>query len=124
MEAHGDTDFAAYAPALRGAERVGGVALRSPVVPEGSIDGMRASLQAAGYADVEAVEIEVTQTYESFEQCWGAQTLPFSPPGRTIAKLDDAQRARLRDLLRETLTAPDGTITYPATAVAGKARKP
>ena len=118
------TDFAAYAPALRGAERVGGVALRSPVVPEGSIDGMRASLEAAGYADIEAVEIEVTQTYASFEQYWEVQTLAFSPPGKTIAKLDDAQRARLRDLLRETLTAADGTITYPAIAVAGKARKP
>jgi len=118
------TDFAAYAPALRGAERVGGVALRSPVVPEGSTDGMRASLQAAGYVDVEATEIEVTQTYESFEQYWEVQMLPFSPPGKTIAKLDDAQRAQLRDLLRETLTATDGTITYSATAVAGKARKP
>jgi SAM-dependent methyltransferase len=118
------TDFAAYAPALRGAERVGGVALRSPVVPEGSTDGMRASLQAAGYVDVEATEIEVTQTYESFEHYWEVQMLPFSPPGKTIAKLDDAQRARLRDLLRETLTAADGTITCSAAAVAGKARKP
>jgi SAM-dependent methyltransferase len=118
------TDFAAYAPALRGAERVGGVALRSPVVPEGSIDGMRASLQAAGYGDVEAIEIEVTQTYENFEQYWEVQMLPFSPPGKTIAKLDDAQRGWLRDLLRETLTAADGTITYSAAAVAGKARKP
>jgi SAM-dependent methyltransferase len=118
------TDFAAYAPALHGAERVGGVALRSPVVPEGSVDGMRAALEAAGYTDVEAVEIEATQTYASFEQYWEAQTLAFSPPGKTIAKLDDAQRARLRDLLRETLTASDGTVTYPAIAVAGKARKP
>ena len=118
------TDLAAYAPALRGAERVGGVALRSPVVAEGSIEGMRASLQAAGYGDVDAIEIEVTQTYENFEQYWEVQTLPFSPPGKTIAKLDDAPRARLRDLLRETLTAADGTITYSATAVAGKARKP
>ena len=118
------TDFAAYAPALRGAERVGGVALRSPVVPEGSIDGMRAALAAAGYAEAAAIEIEVTQTYASFEQYWDTQTLAFSPPGKTIAKLDDAQRASLRDLLRETLTAADGTITYPAIAVAGKARKP
>ena len=76
------TDFAAYAPALRGAERVGGVALRSPVVPEGSIDGMRASLTAAGYADIEAIEIEVTQTYASFEQYWEAQTLRVFPTGQ------------------------------------------
>jgi SAM-dependent methyltransferase len=116
-------DFAAYAPLLRGAERVGGAALRSPVVPECSVDGMRASLGAAGYADVEASEIEVTQTYESFDQYWEVQTLPFSPSGKTAANLSDAQRAKLRDLLGETLTAPDGTVTYSATAIAGKARK-
>ena len=118
------TDFAAYAPALHGAERVGGAALRSPVVPEGSVDGMRAALEAAGFAEAEAIEIEVTQTYASFEEYWEIQTLAFSPPGKTIAKLDDAQRARLRDLLRATLAAADGTITYPAIAIAGKARKP
>lgn len=116
-------DHAAYAPFLRGAESVGGVALRSAVVPEGSVEGMRASLQAAGFVDVEAVEIEVTQTYTSFEDYWAAQTLPFSPSGKTAAKLDDAQRVRLRDVLRETLAAKDGTVTYAATAIAGKARK-
>lgn len=55
-----NSDFAAYAPILRAAERVGGVALWSAIVPEGSVDGMRGSLQAAGFADAEAVEIEVT----------------------------------------------------------------
>jgi SAM-dependent methyltransferase len=118
------TDFAAYAPMLEGVARIGGEPLRSPVVAEGSTDGMRASLGAAGFTDIAALEIEVAQTYESFDAYWDAQTLPFSPPGRTVARLDDAQRARLRDLLRETLPAADGTITYTATAVAGKARKP
>ena len=43
----------------------------------------------------------------------------------TIAKLDDAQRAHVQDLLREMLpAASDGSITYSATALAGKARKP
>lgn len=117
------TDFAAYAPFLRGAESVGGVALRSATVAEGTADGMRASLDAAGFVEAEATEIEVTQTYTSFEQYWDAQTLPFSPSGKTAAQLDDAQRMRLREVLRETLCAKDGTITYPATAIAGKARK-
>ena len=50
--------------------------------------------------------------------------MPFARAGQAVAKLSDAQRARLRDHLRATLVAPDGTITYPATAVAGRARKP
>jgi SAM-dependent methyltransferase len=119
-----DSDFAAYAPFLRGAESVGGEALRSATVLEGTVEGMRASLGDAGFAGAEAVEIEVTQTYDSFESYWAAQTLPFSPSGRTAAKLDDAQRAKLRDVLKERLVAADGTITYAATAIAGKARKP
>ena len=118
------TDFAAYGPMLEGVARIGGEPLRSPVVPEGSADGMRASLGAAGFIEIAVSEIEVSQTYENFDAYWGAQTLPFSPPGKTVARLDDAQRAKLRDLLRETLPAADGTITYSATAVAGKARKP
>ena len=117
-------DFAAYAPMLVGAERVGGMALRSPVVPEGSCAGMCAALEAAGFTGVAATEIEVTQTYENFETYWEAQTQPSSPSGRTVAKLDEAQRTRLRELLRDTLPAKDGTITYGAVAIAGQGRKP
>ena len=117
-------DFAAYWPMLRGAEAVGGAALHSAVVPEGSIDGMCASLEAAGFTDVAATEIEVAQTYISFDDYWQSQTHPSSPSGKTVAALDPSQRARLRDLLRETMPAADGTITYSSIAIAGKGRKP
>ena len=118
------SDFAPYAAMLRGVEQVGGEALRSPVVPEGSVEGMRATLAAAGYADIMVTEIEVSQSFRDFDEYWEVQTLPFSPPGKSVAKLDDAQRARLRDLMRATLpTGPNGSITYSATAMAGKARK-
>jgi hypothetical protein len=86
---------------------------------------MRASLEAAGFVDVTVREIEVTQSFRDFDEYWEIQTLPFSPPGKTVAKLDDAQRARLRTVMRERLApAADGRISYAATAVAGKARKP
>jgi ubiquinone/menaquinone biosynthesis C-methylase UbiE len=117
------TDFAPYMPMLRGAESVGGELLKSPTVPEGSSDGLRASLHAAGFRDIAVTEIEVSQTFRDFDEYWEVQTLPFSPPGKTVAKLSDDQRARLRDHMRKTLPAPDGSITYSATAVAGKARK-
>ena len=118
-------DFAPYVPMLRGVETVGGEALRSPFVPEGSKDGMHAALAAAGYDAIEVTEIEVNQSFLDFDEYWEVQTLPFSPPGKSVARLDDAQRTRLRDLMRETLpTASDGSITYSATALAGKARRP
>jgi SAM-dependent methyltransferase len=117
-------DFAPYVPMLLGVESVGGQALRSPIVPEGSLDGMRASLAAAGCEDISVTEIEVTQSFKDFDEYWEVQTLSFSPPGRSVAQLDDGQRARLRDHMRKTLpTAPDGSITYAATALAGKAKR-
>ena len=119
------SDFAPYVPMLRGVESVGGEALRSPIVPEGWADGMRATLSVAGYEDISVTEIEVNQTFRDFDEYWEVQTLSFSPPGKSVARLDDGQRARLRDYMRETLpTASDGSITYSATALAGKARKP
>lgn len=119
------TDFAAYAPMLRGVESVGGEALRSPIVPEGSAEGMHATLAATGYEAIAVTEIEVSQSFRDFDEYWDVQTLPFSPSGKSVARLDDAQRARLRDLMRETLpVASDGSITYSATALACKALRP
>lgn len=117
-------DFAPYGALMRGVKSIGGETITSPLVPEGSAEGLRASLQAAGFADIAVTEIEVTRTFRDFEEYWDIATVSFSPSGRTIAQLDDAQRARLRDVMRNTLpTAPDGSITYSATAMAGKARK-
>ena len=118
-------DFASYVPMLRGVESVGGEPLHSPIVPEGSADGMRASFSAAGYEAISITEIEVSQTFRNFDEYWEVQTLSFSPPGKSVARLDDRQRVRLRDHMRETLPiAADGSITYSATALAGKAYKP
>jgi hypothetical protein len=87
------------------------------------VAGMRASLEAAGFVDVAAVEIEVTQTYRDFEEYWRAQTVSFARSGKAVLALDEGRRERLREYLRDTLPAADGTTTYPATAVAGKGRK-
>jgi ubiquinone/menaquinone biosynthesis C-methylase UbiE len=118
-------NFAPYAPIMAGVKTIGGETLTSPLVPEGTPEGMRASLAAAGFVDIAVTEIEVTRTFANFDEYWDIQCLPFSPPGRTIAKLSDPQRAKLRDVMRERMTpGADGSITYAATAMAGKARKP
>jgi hypothetical protein len=66
----------------------------------------------------------VTQTFANFDEYWDIQTIPFHRAGKAVQALTDAQRARLRGVLREKLVAADGTITYPATAIAGKGRRP
>jgi SAM-dependent methyltransferase len=117
-------NFAPYAPMLRVAQSIGGEPLASPLVPEGTPEGMRAALAAASFADIAVAEIEVTRTFANFDEYWDIQTMPFSPSGKTVAKLTDAQRVKLRDVMRDTLpAAADGTITYSATAMAGKGRK-
>jgi SAM-dependent methyltransferase len=117
-------NFAPYAPMLRAAASIGGEPLASPLVPEGTPEGMRATLAAAGFTDIAVTEIEVTRTFANFDEYWDIQAMPFSPSGKTIAKLSDAQRAKLRDLMRETLRpSADGSVTYAATTMAGKARK-
>jgi len=96
-----------------------------PLVPEGTPEGLRATLAAAGFADVEVTEIEVTRTFSSFDDYWDTQAMPFSPSGKTIAKLSDEQRGKLREAMREMLpAAADGSITYASTAMAGRGRKP
>jgi SAM-dependent methyltransferase len=118
-------DFAPYAAMMAGVKHIGGELLMSPLVAEGSDEGMRASLGTAGFTDIATREIEVMRTFRDFDDYWDVQCIPFSPPGRTIAKLDDAQRAKLRDVMRERMTpGADGSITYAATAMAGRGRKP
>ena len=106
------TDFAAYAPcaARRGARRRRGAALAGRAR---RLDGGNARLahrrrlrryrSGRDRSDADLCE---------FQAIFGTRKRSrFRHPGKTIAKLDDAQRAMLRDLLRETLTAADGTIT-------------
>jgi SAM-dependent methyltransferase len=116
-------EFAAYAPVINGLAAIGVAPPHSIPVEESSVGGMFNSLEAAGFRDVEAIEIEVSQTYRDFEEYWRAQIVPFSRSGKAVLALDDGLRERLREYLRETLPAADGTITYPALAVAGKGNR-
>ena len=117
------TDFAPYAPMYRGVQHIAGDSLRSPLVPEATLEGMGASLRAAGYRDINVKQIEAEQTFKDFDDYWEVQTLTFHPVGKSVAALTDAQRAKLRDHMHSTLPiAKDGSITYPARSIAFKAR--
>jgi ubiquinone/menaquinone biosynthesis C-methylase UbiE len=116
-------EFAAYAPMIDGIAAIGVPPPHSTPVEESSVEGMRASLTAAGFTDVDATEIVVSQTFADFDEYWTIQTLPFARAGQAVGRLSDDQRAQLRDHLRRKLVSADGTITYTATAVAGRGRK-
>jgi len=119
-----EENFAPYAPFMRGVKSIGAETVTSPLVPEQSGEGMRASFAAAHFTDIDVREIEVTRTYRDFDEYWEVQSIPFAPPGRTMAKLSETQRGKLRAVMREMLpAAADGSITHASTAMAGKGRK-
>jgi SAM-dependent methyltransferase len=117
---------APYGPLARGVIEIAGDVMLSPVVPEAMPEGLRATLAAEGYADIDITTLEASQTFRDFEDYWVSQTATFSHPvAQSVAALSDHDRERLRDILRRTLpAAADGTITYASRATAFKARKP
>ena len=117
---------APYGPLARAVVEVAGDVASSPVVPEAMPDGLRASLAAHGYGDIDVTTIEATQTFRDFEDYWTSQTATFPHPvAQSALALGEDDRERLRSILRRALPpSADGTITYAARATAFKARKP
>jgi len=116
---------APYGPLARAVADVGGDVMQSPIVSEAMPDGLRATLTAEGYGDLEIATIEASQTFRDFDDYWTSQTATFPHPvAKSVAALTDRNRERLRDNLRAVLApAADGSITYASRATAFKARK-
>jgi SAM-dependent methyltransferase len=115
---------APYGPLARAIVEIGGDVMLSPTVPEAMPDGLRASLAAEGYGDIEITTIEATQTFGDFDEYWLSQTGTFQHPvAKSVAALSDDDRERVRATLGTALRAADGTVTYPSRATAFKARK-
>jgi SAM-dependent methyltransferase len=120
-----ESTFAPYAPMARGLKSIGAQVSLSPLVSEAAPEGLRPTLENAGFVDIAIEVIEATQTYRDFDDYWEVQTLAFHPVGKSVAALSEPDRARLRDTMREMLApAADGSITYSARAIAFKARTP
>ena len=121
----GMREFAAYAPMMDGIAAIGVAPPHSTPVDESSVDGMRASLHARGICGRRRDRDRGVANVRELRRILGDPDDPVPSRRQGGAKRSTrAQRARLRDHLRATLVAPDGTITYAATAIAGKARKP
>jgi SAM-dependent methyltransferase len=110
------------APMQRALRDIGAEVPRIPGADMGSLTSLFAT---TGFEGIDSTSIEVTQTYRNFDDYWEAQTPAFSPAAKIIAALPQADRARLRDVLRAALPpGPDGSIIYAARANGIKARVP
>ena len=105
---------------------IAGDVMISPAVSEAMPEGLRATLTAEGYGDIEITTLEASQTFGDFEDYWISQTATFPHPvAKSVAALSEHDRERLREILRTSLpAAADGTISYSSRATAFKARKP
>lgn len=118
-------DGAPYMPMSHAVEAIGGDVARLPTVPEGAPDALKATLAGAGLENIETQAVTVTQSFKSFDDYWTSQTPSFAPVAKSVLALSEAKREELKAYLRKTLpTAADGSIRYPATALAFKARTP
>jgi ubiquinone/menaquinone biosynthesis C-methylase UbiE len=117
---------APYGPLARGVIEIAGDVMISPAVSEAMPEGLRATLTAEGYGDIEITTLEASQTFRDFEDYWTSQTATFPHPvAKSVAALSEHDRERLREILRTSLpAAADGTISYSSRATAFKARKP
>jgi len=92
---------------------------------DSSLEALKSLFARAGLRDITTRAIDVTSTFPNFDDFWQAQTPSFNPIVKVIASLPDAERRRLREVVRAGLPAgSDGSVTYSARANAIKARTP
>jgi SAM-dependent methyltransferase len=75
--------------------------------------------RAAGIGEVEETALIASVDHPSFEDWWAPFTLGVGPIGAFVGALDDAGRARLRELCREALPPEPFTLNARAWAARG-----
>jgi SAM-dependent methyltransferase len=112
-------------PIAQGLRSIG---ISPPPMPGGlncTLKSLHSLFDQTGLQSTEVRQIEVASTYRDFDEFWTSQTQAFSPMGRCIAALTDAERVRLRALVATLLqVGPDGSVTYSARANALKGKCP
>jgi SAM-dependent methyltransferase len=91
---------------------------------ESTLAGARAGhltelFEAAGLVEVEETVVSVMVEHSSFEEWWEPYTFGVGPAGAHVARLDESERARLRERCRERLPAAPFVLTASAWAARG-----
>jgi SAM-dependent methyltransferase len=76
--------------------------------------------RTAGLHDIFVTELWVAVDHPTFEDWWEPYTLGVGPAGDYIARLDEAGRARLRELCEQRLPAPPFEVRARAWAARGR----
>jgi hypothetical protein len=96
-----------------------------PGAADSRLEALTALFGKAGFENIATRTIDVTLAYADFDDFWQAQTSSYSPTTKTIAAMNESERARLMQTVRAGLPVrADGAIAYSARANAVKARAP
>jgi SAM-dependent methyltransferase len=90
-------------------------------------DRLREMMTRAGLAEVEVVEIDTKQTYDSLEAWWERLREIGGPLAGLLAALPDADQQAIRAAAisgAQSFVAGDGSAVFPASVVGVKARRP
>jgi SAM-dependent methyltransferase len=80
--------------------------------------------ERAGLTDIRTRALEVSSTYDDFNDYWLPFTLGIGPGGAYVASLDAERLEQLRDGCFRRLGAPEGAFTLSARAVAVSGSRP
>jgi hypothetical protein len=96
-----------------------------PGTKDSRLDAMRSLFADTRLEDIAMRTIDVTVSFADFDEYWHSQMPSYSPITKTIAKLPEADRTRLIDIVRASLPSlPDGSVACSARANAIEARVP
>jgi SAM-dependent methyltransferase len=105
----------------RAAHEVGGDVVDESGLP-GAREGHLAELfEAAGLQDISATALTVSREHPTFDDWWEPYTLGVGPAGAFVAKLNESDRAELREKCRALLPEAPFTLTARAWTVRARA---
>lgn len=93
----------------------------------GDVQRLRALVEDAGLEDVQVVELEAEQDYDSAEGWWERVSSVGGPLRAVLASMDDSDADAIRQAAIERAGAyvrDDGRAVFPAAIVAAHARRP
>jgi SAM-dependent methyltransferase len=80
--------------------------------------------KGAGLADVAEDALDVTVSYEHFDDFWGPFAGGAGPPGGYLVRQPEPRRAAIRDSVRDILGNPAGAFTLRSRALAVRGVRP
>jgi SAM-dependent methyltransferase len=92
--------------------------------PYSAQEGLGELGREAGLEDVEVSSLEVSSTYEDFDELWGLFMLGVGPGGEYLVGLPDETQRAIRDEYFRRIGEPGGGFTLRARASALKGRAP